>query len=177
MRSPDSPVRKLLLGLVSLILTSVAYAQAPDATQPPANQHAVLTVQGRGSQVYVCQQPNGAFQWVFQAPAARLFDASGREVGTHGDGPVWNYEDGSSIQGVLAAKSNAPGQGSIPWLLLKAVNPARTGVLTTVEFIRRSDTHGGVAPTAGCDATHQGELARVPYTAAYTFYTSKPASN
>jgi hypothetical protein len=99
-----------------------------------------------------------------------------RSPGTHGDGPVWNYEDGSSIQGVLAAKSNAPDQGSIPWLLLKAVNPTRTGILTTVEFIRRSDTHGGVAPVTGCDAAHQGELARVPYTATYTFYTSKPAS-
>jgi Protein of unknown function (DUF3455) len=173
----QNPARKVLHALFGLTLTCVAQAQAADATQPPSTQHAVLAVQGKGSQVYGCQPVNGVFQWVFLAPVARLFDASGREVGTHGDGPVWNDEDGSSTQGVLATKSNSPDQGSIPWLLLKAVNQNGTGVLATVEFIRRSDTHGGVAPITGCDAAHQGELARVPYTATYTFYTSKPASN
>jgi len=54
------------------------------------------------------------------------------------------------------------------------VNPARTGILTTVDFIRRSDTHGGIAPTTGCDAQHVNENARIPYTATYTFYSAKP---
>lgn len=146
-------------------------AQAPAALQqPPANQHAVLTVQGRGSQVYACQPIGGLFQWVFQAPVARLFDANGVEVGTHADGPTWTLQDSSSIQGALHSKSNAPAPADIPWLLLKGVNPQRTGVLTTVEFIARTNTQGGIAPATGCDATHQGDLARVPYTATYTFF-------
>ena len=46
--------------------------------------------------------------------------------------------------------------------------------MTKVEFIRRSDTHGGIAPPAGCDAQHLNVTADVPYTATYTFYSAKP---
>ncbi len=118
---------------------------------------------------------------MFQAPVARLFDANQNEVGTHGDGPLWNFEDGSSIQGVPFAKSSSPDPASIPWLLLKGVKPRRVGVLTAVDFIRRSDTKGGTPPTSGCDPVHKGDIARIPYTATYTFYTpgtaSTPAAN
>jgi hypothetical protein len=151
-------------------------AQVPDVTHPPANQHAILTVRGRGSQIYNCQPVGNALQWVFQAPVARLFDTSGNEVGTHGDGPIWNYQDSSAIGGSLLAKTPSP-EGSIPWLLFKAVNPQRTGLLTTAEFISRSDTKGGIAPSTDCDAAHQGQLNYVPYTATYTFYSSNTAKN
>ncbi len=46
--------------------------------------------------------------------------------------------------------------------------------MTKVEFIRRSDTHGGIAPLTGCDSQHLNISARVPYTATYTFYSAKP---
>jgi hypothetical protein len=45
--------------------------------------------------------------------------------------------------------------------------------MTKVEFIRRSDTHGGTAPSTGCDAEHLNAIVRVPYTATYTFYSAK----
>ena len=63
--------------------------------------------------------------------------------------------------------------GSVPWLLLKGISPTGSGLLSKVEFIRRSDTQGGAAPATGCDVQHAGELARVPYTATYSFYSSK----
>lgn len=140
--------------------------QAQEATVPPATQHAVLTVQGQGVQIYTCK----AGQWVFVAPAARLFDANGIEVGSHGDGPVWHLQDGSSVRGKVSAKTPSPDPGSIPWLLLKAAGSDGAGKLAAVEFIRRSETKGGVAPSGGCDA---GAFARVPYSATYTFYSSK----
>jgi hypothetical protein len=46
--------------------------------------------------------------------------------------------------------------------------------MTRVEFIRRSDTHGGASPTTGCDAHHLNAVSRVPYTATYTFYSATP---
>jgi Protein of unknown function (DUF3455) len=158
---------------VAVVCLSIAgTAKAQDPTLPPPSEHPVLTVQGRGAQIYSCQATAGGFQWIFVAPAARLFDGD-REVGTHGDGPVWHAEDGSSIQGQLIAKSPSPDKGAIPWLLLKGVNPSRFGVLSTVEFIRRSETQGGIAPASGCDSEHIGDLVRVPYTATYAFYSSK----
>jgi hypothetical protein len=46
--------------------------------------------------------------------------------------------------------------------------------MTRVEYIRRSDTHGGASSTTGCDAHHLNAISRVPYTAIYTFYSAKP---
>lgn len=155
-----------------LLLGTAAAAQAVDPTLPPPNQHPVLTVRGIGAQVYRCEALGGPFQWVFQAPVARLFDANDREVGTHGDGPRWTYQDASSVRGKVLARTT-PDPASIPALLLQATGPRGSGVLTTVEYIRRSDTHGGLAPAEGCDAAHRGDLARVPYTATYTFYSGR----
>jgi hypothetical protein len=172
-----NPVRLLCLLTACVPFGSPLVGQSPDATLPPSSQHAVLTVQGRGAQIYGCQPVNGSFQWVFQAPVARLFDQSGAEVGTHADGPTWTLQDSSSIQGVLMSKQPSPDPANIPWLLLKAARPQRTGLLSSVEMIRRSETQGGIAPAAGCDATHKGDLARVPYTATYTFYSSAGPKN
>ena len=162
-------VMRSLLSLGSMIFLACAM-QAQDATVPPATQHPVLTVQGRGVQIYTCKAVSGVGQWVFVAPAARLFDKDGVEVGTHGDGPVWNWQDGSSVIGEVAAKMASPDAGAVPWLLLKAARTTGSGVLTGVELIRRSDTKGGSAPAGACDA---GALVRVPYEATYTFYSSK----
>lgn len=163
--------RSLHLILAATLITA-AHAQNP--TEPPASQHAILTVTGKGTQIYICQQSPTGPQWVFQAPEANLTDASGNPAGTHSAGPTWNSKDGSSVKGEVLVKANSPDPNSIPWLLLKAHEASGSGIMTKVEFIRRSDTHGGIAPTTGCDAQHLNTGARVPYTATYTFYSAKP---
>jgi hypothetical protein len=162
---------KLLLASISL-LASIAQAQNP--TEPPPGQHLLLTVLGKGVQIYTCQQSSGVPQWVFQSPEATLFDTLGAKVGTHGAGPIWKYQDGSTIKGEVVARSASPDPTAIPWLLLKAISPSGLGILTQVDFIRRSDTHGGVALSTGCDAQHLAAVSRVPYAATYTFYSAKP---
>jgi Protein of unknown function (DUF3455) len=149
-------------------------ALAQDATQPPAGQQPVLTVKGDGVQIYSCREANGVVQWVFAGPEAKLLDASGQQVGSHGAGPFWKSLDGSLVKGQLAAKQDAPGAGDIPWLLAKASAHEGSGVLAKVAYIRRSETHGGAAPSGGCDAAHLNANVRVPYTATYTFYAAKP---
>jgi hypothetical protein len=158
---------RLLCVAVTLLFVGALLAQ--DATTPPSSQHAVLTLQGSGVQIYSC----AAGHWVFVAPAARLFDKDGLEVGTHGDGPVWHLQDGSSVTGSVIAKSPSPDADSIPWLLVKATGSTGAGVLARAEYIRRSETKGGAAPSGGCDVKHAGDLVRVPYSATYTFYSSK----
>jgi hypothetical protein len=156
----------------ALSLATVALAQNP--TTPPPSEHPILTVTGKGVQIYTCQQAAAGPQWVFQAPEATLIDASGNPVGTHGAGPIWKSNDGSTIKGELLQKSASPEPTSIPWLLLKAVSPSGSGIMTRVEFIRRYNAHGGVSPTTGCDAQHLKVVSRVPYTATYTFYSATP---
>jgi hypothetical protein len=164
----------VLAATLSIAATATAQNPAQNPTDPPPSQHAILTVTGKGVQIYTCQQAAAGPLWVFQAPEATLIDASGNPVGTHGAGPTWTSKDGSSVKGELLQKSAAPATTAIPWLLLKAVNVSGSGVMIKVEFIRRSDTHGGMAPTTGCDSQHLSATARVPYTAAYTFYSAKP---
>jgi hypothetical protein len=161
-----------LIFVAAFSIASAAPAQNP--TDPPPAQHAMLTATGKGVQIYICQQVATGPQWVFQAPEATLTDPSGKTIGTHGAGPIWRSKDGSSVKGDLLQKSASPEATAIPWLLLKAVSVSGSGVMTKVEFIRRSNTHGGIAPTTGCDAPRLNTISRVPYTATYTFYSAKP---
>jgi len=157
-------------------VTAMAAAQnpTPDPTVPPPTQHPILIVTGKGVQIYACQQTATGPQWVFRAPEATLTDAAGNNVGIHEAGPIWKSKDGSVVRGELLQKSASPEPSAIPWLLLKAVGPSGPGIMTKVEFIRRSDTVGGMAPAMGCDAQHLNAAARIPYTATYSFYSAKP---
>ena len=167
--------RTALIFAATLFLAPWAVAQNP--TEPPASQHAILEATGKGVQIYACQRTAGSAQWVFQAPEATLLNATGEPIGSHAAGPIWRSNDGSTVKGELLQKSPSPEPGSIPWLLLKASVTTGNGIMTKVEFIRRSDTHGGIAPSNGCDARHLNTIARVPYTAAYTFYSARPAAS
>ncbi|MDE1155225.1 MAG: DUF3455 domain-containing protein [Acidobacteriaceae bacterium] len=154
-----------------LMLAIAPFWQAENAVLPPAGTQPLVSVQGRGVQIYHCQAQGAAFSWSLLSPEAALFNDSGLRVGQHAAGPTWTWNDGSSITGKLLAKQPSPTPGSIPWLLLKA-SPANEGgkYLADVAYVRRSETQGGEAPDSGCDATHAGALLRVPYTATYTFY-------
>ena len=165
--TPFNPILAATLSLATVVL-----AQNP--TTPPPTQHPILTVTGKGVQIYTCQQSAAGPQWALKAPEATLIGASGNPVGTHGAGPIWKSNDGSTVKGELLQKSASPEATSIPSLLLKGVNPSGSGIMTHVELIRRSDTHGGGAPTTGCDAQHLNAVSRIPYTAIYTFYSAKP---
>jgi hypothetical protein len=149
-----------------------APAFAQNSLAPPADEKPILTAKGDGVQIYACQEASGGAQWTLVAPDAKLLDASGKVIGTHGAGPFWKSVDGSSVQGQVVAKNNAPQAGDVAWLLLKASAHEGEGLLRKVEFIRRTETHGGAAPAAGCDAQHLHAEVRVPYTATYTFYAA-----
>ena len=156
---------------VSVALIAPVFAQ--NSLEPPAEQKATLTVKGDGVQIYACKDASGGAQWTLVAPDAKLLDASGKVVGTHGAGPFWKSVDGSLVKGQVLAKNNAPRPGDVAWLLLKASGHEGDGVMSKVEYIRRTETHGGAAPAAGCDAQHLNAQVRVPYTATYTFYVAK----
>jgi hypothetical protein len=135
---------------------------------PTQETKPTLEAQGKGVQIYTCNVDKG---WVFKAPEATLYIGR-KKVGSHDAGPRWTWNDGSAVTGKVAKQVPAPNaQNDIPWLVLDATVVEETrGTLSAVKTIRRSDTHGGVAPASGCDAAHGGVVARVPYTATYSFY-------
>ena len=166
--------------LPTLLLTFVL-AQASgfdtDITVPP-EAHPALQAKADGVQIYTCKAQGLSYDWVFKAPEAKLTDLSGQPLGTHAAGPVWTATDGSSIKGKVVAQKVAADPLSVPWLLLAATpDPATTGSMSRISFVRRSDTSGGVAPVDGCDASHVNTDIRVPYSATYTFYTADKAAS
>jgi len=165
-----------MLPLTAIIALSFFF-QTPDATTP-ANAHAEYTVVGHGVQIYKCTTQTQAapptFKWVFQSPEATLFDTTSKQpVGVHSAGPTWTWNDKSAVVGKLLQSQPSPNPDSIPWLLLEAHSTGEPGALSSIKFVRRSNTQAGAAPATGCDAQHQDNIIRVPYEATYTFYSAQ----
>ena len=127
----------------------------------------VLQATGEGVQVYACtKDPDWA--WKLKAPDATLFDEKHQAIGKHFAGPTWRLDDGSEVQGKLL--ESRPQAGTIPWLILAAKSTGGEGRLKSVDAVRRTETEGGLAPSAGCDAEHAGAEVRVLYSATYGFF-------
>jgi hypothetical protein len=145
-------------------------ANVPATLAPPDGNELAFVTAASGVQEYTC---NGT-AWVFVAPDAQLYSDHGCQdeaLGHHYAGPTWEwYEDGSTVVGAkVAAASIDP--ASIPWLLLQGVSHGpNDGRMSDVTFIQRLVTSGGNAPATGCDSSHVGASANVPYTARYFFY-------
>ncbi|MGF6724619.1 hypothetical protein P3T43_003988 [Paraburkholderia sp. GAS41] len=154
---------------VAAVGSALAQSAVPAALTPADATHVVATLKAGGTQIYLCKRDaNNALSWVFKAPSAELYDASGELIVTHSAGPTWAAADGSKITGaVLQQAPSADQPGSIPLLLLRATNGAGPGLLATVRYVQRLDTHGGAAPSGSC--TQEGQEGRSPYIAVYRF--------
>jgi hypothetical protein len=162
-------MHKLFLA-TALLFTLPIHAQA-DTSEPPTGAKVRLTLTATGVQVYSCKSaPTGNLAWTFMAPQAKLFNKDAKEVGTHSAGPTWSLTNGSIIHGQVI--STTPTPNAIPWLLLKPAEPG-TGVFKKINYIRRSNTVGGLAPATPCDNEHLNAIAQVPYQATYTFYSAQ----
>jgi hypothetical protein len=164
-----------LLALVAGLLFSlpVDAQQVPKELQPPASERLLLRVHGKGDQIYTCKGDGAQFAWVLKAPEAQLTDQNGKAFGKHFAGPSWEANDGSRITGKAAANAPSPDADSIPWLLITVVSHSGEGVLARVTSVQRVNTKGGKASASGCDASHDGQEERKPYSAEYLFFAPK----
>ncbi|MCE9641546.1 MAG: DUF3455 domain-containing protein [Betaproteobacteria bacterium] len=163
--------------LLPLALAACAAAmqapEAPQAVTPPAGSKYSMTAVGIGEITYECRAKAGAadaFEWVFVAPVATLYDGNKKVVGKYYGGPTWEANDGSKVTGKQLAVAPATGTGNIPLQLVQA-NPAMgSGAMTDVTYIQRLNTMGGVAPAAPCAKANAGAKQQVKYQADYVFY-------
>ena len=137
---------------------------------PPMGEKLVFKAHGKGAQIYTCSSSADSYTWTLKGPDAKLLDAGGHEIGTHSAGPTWTLEDGSSIKGKAIANRKSAYPDAVPWLLLAVQSHAGEGKLTAIDYVQRTNTHGGAAPATGCDAGHAGAETSVPYSATYSFY-------
>ncbi len=156
----------------------------PDAIKlpdnPPTGNARVATFFADGFQKYKAQEILNsnpvAYQWVFVAPLADLYDATNKKVGTHSAGPNWQLSPADSMFGQsFSPPRTAPAteSNSIDWLLLmpKTGKPP-TGFFANVSYVQRVATNGGKAPAT--PPTNASETANVHYTAIYRFSKINP---
>jgi len=150
---------------------SACPASMPAGLAPAADQDLAFTLHATGVQIYSCT--NGA--WAFIAPDAQLYEQDPSEpVGHHFACPTCQFDDGSSVVGAKVAAATVD-PTAIPWLLLTAKSHGPIdGRMTDVTSIQRLETTGGNSPAGPCTT---GDVANVPYTATYFFYTSRHANN
>ena len=164
-------MKKFLSLLFLLPLVGVAQPYIPDSIQVPAGFIAFLTTHAKGDQIYQCQLNQAVYSWQVLAPDAQLFDEQGLIIGKHYSGPVWEYKEGSRVQGKLIGKHEQVTTG-IPWLLIEVVSHQGDSLFAQAKFINRINTHGGLPPSSVCNSNHLGSEKRVSYIADYIFYRS-----
>lgn len=144
--------------------------RVPEAVNPPADATLELAWPANGVQVYACTQPkpSDAPSWTLEGPHA-LLTAGNTVTAIHFAGPTWQGLDGSQVKGAKLAAADAPDTTAVPWLLLSATASGE-GTFAHTTHIQRLDTSGGKPPTTGCDTSHLGAKALVPYRASYYFY-------
>jgi len=183
------------LAMGQMGLAEVQAPMVPSNLQVPAGNTTYLKTHAIGTQNYVCLPGASGPVWKFLGPQATLFvtfpwiqGEATWQAATHflssnpSEGgtarPTWQSSlDTSAVWGKAIADSADPkfvAPGAIPWLLVEVAGarrgPMGGSALTQTTFIQRVNTSGGVAPSAGCDASAYGKIALVPYTTDYYFY-------
>mgnify|MGYP002525111351 CR=1 FL=1 len=168
-------MKSLIATLIILGVTNTGNAQSeiPESIQVPAGNLVVLKTFATGYQVYQCQLKGDNYVWQLKAPDAKLFNDMGQEIGSHYQGPTWEYKDGSRVMGKLLSKYDSSAGKAIPWLLVAGENHGGQGVLADVSYINRLKTKAGLMPASGCDSNHIGSERSVAYTAEYYFYSGE----
>jgi hypothetical protein len=176
--------RKFIVSSLPLLVAACSSVQTaptpgvnvPDKLKPGTNESLALIVPAKGVQIYECRVKKdraGAYEWVFVAPEADLFGASGNKIGRHYAGPSWEATDGSKIAGTVKERADAPQVDALPWLLLATRSVGSQGSFSKITSIQRVNTVGGVAPKTGCTESTVGTTARVRYTADYYLLSEK----
>jgi Protein of unknown function (DUF3455) len=162
---------KFAWGLFFLAQTTIAAElMLPTTIKVPQGNTELLVLHAKGEQIYQCALKEQAYKWIVY-PNAILLDAKGNRVGTHNKGPSWHYKDGSTVIGKIIQKTDEPREKAMPWLLIEATSHKGEGLLSTVSYINRVNTQGGLQPIKPCDSNHLGSEKAVQYEADYIFYT------
>jgi hypothetical protein len=141
----------------------------------PYRNTRVATYYAVGVQKYKARIKAGtdplAYEWVFIAPQATLYDMTNAEGGNHGAGPFWAVSPLDSIFGQqFSPARTAPSEDpeSIDWLLLMPkIGTTPTGIFADVDYIQRIATKGGKAPLG--PPINLNETVDVKYKAVYRF--------
>lgn len=140
----------------------------------PAGNMVAYETTAVGSLNYECRANTptaGTMGWVLVAPSAKLYDRTGKEVGTYSGPPAkWTLADGSSVTGTQVAVSPVVGGIHIPLQLSTGASASAPGSLQNVTYIQRLNTKNGQDFVSACTQAELGQRVTRPYQAEYIFW-------
>jgi hypothetical protein len=161
---PKSAILAAIFLTGSLVSATAQTALPPEIAAP--GETAILTLHAEGAQIYECKTgADGTLAWAFREPIATLF-SSGKTVGRHYAGPIWEQSDGSAVVGQVAGTAPGMVANDIPWLKLAVTSRRGTGPLSQATTVQRINTAGGKLSGA---CYKSGTYESVPYSADYVF--------
>lgn len=145
-----------------------------ESIRVPAGNMVALETTATGSLNYECRAnaaTAGTLGWTLVSPNAKLFDRTGKEVGSYSGPPAtWTLIDGSSVTGSQVAISPVVGAIHIPLQLSKGTPGTAPGALQNVTYIQRLNTKNGQDFTSNCTQAELGQKITRPYQADYIFW-------
>jgi hypothetical protein len=145
--------------------TAPQQVRVPDAVKAPDGNKLMGSFEGTGVQIYQCTN-NG---WTLLQPAA-IITENGKAIALHSKGPVWiSTIDGSSVAAAPVPHATVTHDDAVPELLLKATENHGAGQFSSVTYVQRLATKGGLAPKGACT---DGAEQSIKYSATYRFYTA-----
>jgi hypothetical protein len=167
-------VRTPLLLYPLVLLGQSSIPNASELHDPPGHEIVFkLRTLPTSVQIYTCKAAaGGALAWTGPDPDAILANSDATlAIVHHYKGPTWESTDGSLVHAGNAKHFLARRENAVDWLELTASDGIQK--FAKVAFIHRIDTSGGVPPSQPCDAAHDQQQVRVPYSATYLFYIPK----
>ena len=156
----------LLSALVFLAVSSEA--ALPANLDVPLGYEQYRCAYAVGHMVY---HKSSTGEWELERPFAVLSPkgkkhpckADKKPIGIHYEGPTWQMNNGRKIEAERILAETTMDENAVDWLLVEARNEAGK-----TEYIQRTETRGGLAPTGSEDYKRDEIL--VPYSAEYCFY-------
>lgn len=143
-----------------------SHIKVPDGFEP------AFRLAGKGVQIFRCEAIGGEHLWRFRQPEAELTDEAGQLVARHGANFTFEHRDGSRLVATITAYDEAPKRDDLRWLLMSAKSFGK-GAFTSIAYIQRVNTSGGMPPTS-CQAADVNRLLRVNFTSDFYFYRARP---
>ena len=140
-----------------------------DGISPEDDSVEAMQLVGRGVQQFQCAKDKNGRYWKFVAPKVSLTDSNGREVLVQGADFTFTAHDGSVLTSKIVKWADSRDRENVRNVLFETTGHGKTGVLTGVRWVKRTEGKGGM-PLTTCSASQYGTFLQVPFTARYTFY-------
>ncbi len=150
--------------------SSVTSLTQPAITSTKLLSSPMLTLEGAGTQTFVCTRDSKGRYWRLVASDVKLSSPKTRRVLVRQRTDfTFVAADGSALAATVMHWESGASTGDLKTLLFKTEPRGNRGLLSAVTRVLRDNARGG-QPQTLCSASQVGHRQSIPFTARYRFY-------